>query len=168
MYCNYWGFLWQPNMYNFNFKQITGGRKLSEFGSKNPWRSQKYKCYKCIYTSLCLLHSIWSLFYTRGLLFFPWNAKTTRHRKRKKMCVFISEAIKFPKKSTWNPCLPLHHVVSSLGGMSITDTMSPTCREHHREEIEKLTGAPLFMWSPDCRNWSTLQKGLAAQVICKD
>lgn len=27
---------------------------------------------------------------------------------------------------TWNPCLPLHHVVSSFGGISITETMSPT------------------------------------------
>lgn len=30
---------------------------------------------------------------------------------------------------TWKPCLPLHQVVSSFGGMSITDTMSPTCRK---------------------------------------
>lgn len=30
--------------------------------------------------------------------------------------------------STWKPCLPLHHVVSSFGGISITDTMSPTCK----------------------------------------
>lgn len=29
---------------------------------------------------------------------------------------------------TWKPCLPLHHEVSSFGGMSMTDTMSPTCK----------------------------------------
>lgn len=29
---------------------------------------------------------------------------------------------------TWNPCFPLHHEVSSFGGMSMTDTMSPTCK----------------------------------------
>lgn len=34
---------------------------------------------------------------------------------------------------TWKPCLPLHQVVSSLGGMSITDTMSPTCNKQHRK-----------------------------------
>lgn len=27
---------------------------------------------------------------------------------------------------TWKPCFPLHQPVSSLGGMSMTDTMSPT------------------------------------------
>lgn len=32
-------------------------------------------------------------------------------------------------ESTWKPCLPLHQVVSSFGGMSITETMSPTCTE---------------------------------------
>lgn len=28
---------------------------------------------------------------------------------------------------TWKPCFPLHQPVSSFGGMSMTDTMSPTC-----------------------------------------
>lgn len=27
---------------------------------------------------------------------------------------------------TWNPCFPLHQVVSSFGGISITETISPT------------------------------------------
>lgn len=39
--------------------------------------------------------------------------------------VALSRAMLVP---TWNPCLPLHHVVSSFGGISITDTMSPTCK----------------------------------------
>lgn len=41
---------------------------------------------------------------------------------------------------TWKPCLPLHHVVSSLGGMSITDTMSPTCQGRERDRRERERG----------------------------
>lgn len=38
---------------------------------------------------------------------------------------------------TWKPCLPLHQPVSSLGGMSMTDTMSPTCAPESRTVTTK-------------------------------
>ncbi len=42
------------------------------------------------------------------------------------------------KISTWNPCFPLHHVVSSLGGMSMTDKISPTFRKRNKDTCKRL------------------------------
>lgn len=62
---------------------------------------------------------------------YSWGTKT----KRRRACVcYWLPSNKFCKLHTWKPCLPLHHVVSSFGGMSITDTMSPTCREERGRE----------------------------------
>lgn len=58
---------------------------------------------------------------------------------------------------TWKPCLPLHQVVSSFGGMSITDTMSPTCRkQQERWKWMKKRGSGRFAFINSTRrvsNW---------------
>lgn len=113
---------------------ITGGRKHPVICSK---ASHKRGFVSWFVFELTLL-------YNATFCPCPWNTSSSKlikslqpEEKTEKVCVclcFVCVCIYigmcvFVSCLTWKPCLPLHHVVSSLGGMSITDTMSPTCRE---------------------------------------
>lgn len=49
-----------------------------------------------------------------------------RSGRRTRSCSQNYEEMKLATWVTWKPCFPRHHPVSSLGGMSMTDTISPT------------------------------------------
>lgn len=105
-------------------------------------------------SKLALQSNIQSL----SLIFFKYKTQRRFGWRKVKHWKFFCKV--FCKQHTWKPCLPLHHVVSSLGGMSITDTMSPTCREQHKEERQE---DKTYVWwslyvmpmqsTGDCATW---------------
>lgn len=69
----------------------------------------------------------------------PWWGMAAPGTQHWGSCFSSSPAAMALLVPTWKPCFPLHHEVSSFGGMSMTDTMSPTCKRltsisHSQEE----------------------------------